>query len=97
MDKQRIYDRVDSIVDEMDDKEMQVFERALDKALRDLAEAALKERGCFRCGGEVQDDSYRNEVHLVGPCSVGSMETCSILCFDCHKKVAGFLSGNEFD
>lgn len=69
----------------------------INKKLEELEEAATLERGCYRCGGNIDSGTYsggiyRRTVTLAGqPCSEGSMSQTYIVCIDCQGKVFAML------
>ncbi len=73
-------------------EELRIRAWDLNKKVEELEEAATLERGCHRCGGDLATGSYRTEVHMVGPCSVGSVLQPILVCGACWKKVWGFLN-----
>ena len=67
----------------------------LQKELAEQEEKELIERGCYRCRGEIDTDSYRRIVKLIQPCSEGSMMQTFVLCTECQGKIYDFLNGGE--
>ena len=76
-------------------EELQQAIAELEGQLLDQQGEALLAKGCYHCGGTVELGTRQVQVHLVAPCSVGSMHQEFVICIECQQTIRKFLNKED--